>query len=665
MPQGLITYDSKKYITEGPVQRTMLPPSGFPEAQPPAGQPSADNFLLSKLYAQAPPLGIGLRYGKDPRRIWDAEADTRFASGIYLPRLKTTTTFPAEVAAVEYRRIRHGIGELFLLGDGNSTSKTADEGILYFDGTNWVDSTAKDDICVANGSGSMDAADGVEHEGAFYVCLRGQINGYTTGPHIYLIKATSATSWDEVNNADSNSVMGACNNIAHGLDGTSSDLFVTTVNPYGNINVRKSTDDGTSWSTLLPIRSSDDARGMAVFGDGSSSPVDDLWIGTAEGLWHVDVSGGTARLVVPFQHPSSSHSGQVKAVGPGLLFTDGPNVFLGNWVNNQFRYEELGPACIDDGLPLAKQGDITAISYDNIRDELACAIGGGAASKHATIYIYNFAQRLWHCMYKNSTADKAIFAIEYSSETDGVNRLHFVEDNATDSDSDAFYLNYISDSPESQTSATFATSGTVTTSRFNGFVDSLRSGFLKTRWRADSLEDTSNEYLSVKTSINGDTLSAAQNVTTSPVTAIWVGADGASSAGGQGGYDISIECTLNRGGSSANTDTPKVRAFSIAYEPKALKDDGTPPFIYRARISRDPDANRAIGRRPELVLSDLDASYAKAQLLTLTFKEGGTSVSTRVKMLPYQVEQTPSPIAGGNEAISEWPTIPVTWVEVA
>jgi len=590
------------------------------------GRPVEENYLPHRFATQKGPLGIGLRYGYDAKRIWDAEMDTRWGI-ITNPRLKTTTTVPAEVAAVEFNGFFHSAGEFFMFGKGTATGATADEALLYFDGTNWADTTLKDDI---GGTGTMIVTSGVEHAGRTYVALRGTVDTGTSGVKIARSNAGSTSVWSRQSAAGTTNGIGARQPYGLETDGTL--MYLAAFDGDNTITVRESPagSDGVAWNgfTANPtILSSAAPRKAVMFRDGASSAsVLDYWLTTAEGLYQVDISAESFTKHVPFQHPESAHSGQMVVTGRGLVYTDGPNAFLANWSDGRIISEELGPACLDDGLPLAKQGDITGVAYDNIRDELAVCIGGGASGKNGTIYIYGFATHLWSCQYKNSTADKVIFALAYSTETDGVSRLHFAEDNATANDSDAFYLNYISSNPVIETNATFATAGTISTSDFGGFSEIFRKMFGKWHVRADDL--TSGESLGVKFGADGGALGSSQSITSGTRNTIWT--DGTGTAVGTDALDIRTEITT---ASDANGDTPKIRSFGYSYLVFALNVDDTPieTFEFTVDLSTTAQGNPDL-KGIESIRAGLRTSMAKRTLLSLVYGTdtdgfgGGTKV---------------------------------------
>ena len=563
----------------------------FPQPVPDSGVPAPSNYLPYRHAIARPPFGVGLKNKYADKRVWDMEADARFPSGIYLPRLVTDPTFPAEVAAVRYWGFAHAMGELFMFGRGYGSAEDADEPILYWGGTNWTDTTSKDDMDI-NGTGanpSYVVTSMVEHEGRAYasVTVGNRLSTADDFPGIARSSVGSTTAWAAHSHANSTGAL----TTPYGLQTDGKLMYVSAwASGASTITIKESADDGAAWSnftanpTIVSARAPVPGNAAVMFGDGSNSSVLDYWLGTAEGLYHIDISAETFTKVHPFTYITSSYTGTVIATPLGLVYTDGPVVYVGNWGEHGWSPVDITSG-MDDGVPLAKSGDVTWLAYDPTTNHLAIGKGGLAASRNQSIYFYDFATGLWSaCMAKNATANRASFAGIFSAETDGTMRLHFTIDNGVSNDSTAHYLHYISENPDEQTAATFATAGQVTRSRFDGGVHLFKKNFLKGQYVADSL--TSDENLSVKYAVNGGSLGSAQSLTSGPVAEAFC--DGSTTAVGASAQDIYDEITMARAGGTT-TNTPKIQSLGWAYEVSGLKSDGTPLRSWTVRISLDPN----------------------------------------------------------------------------
>ena len=611
----------------------------FPEPVPESGIPQASNYLPYRHVIAQPPFGVGLknRYRED--KVWDMEADARFPSGVYLPRLVTDPTFPAEVVSTRYWGFAHAMGELFMFGRGYHSATTSDEPILYWGGTNWTDTTSKNDLNI-NGTGANPGyvvTSMVEHEGRAYGSVT---NGLiSSGNNVKIVRsdAGSTTVWASYSDHTSTGALAA----PYGLQTDGSLMYVADwVSGSSSIIIKESANDGVAWSnftanpTILSSRAPVPGNAAVMFGDGSSGSVLDYWLGTAEGLYHIDISAETFTKVHPFTNVQSSYTGTVIATPLGLIYTDGPTIYVGNWGSSGWSANDITSG-MEDGVPLAKTGDVTWLAYDSTTNQLAIGKGGLAASRNQSIYFYDFVRGLWSaCMAKNATANRASFAGIFSAETDGTMRLHFTIDNGVSNDSSAHYLHYISENPDEQTAATFATAGQVTRSRFDGGVHLFKKNFLKGQYVADSL--TSDENLSVKYAVNGGSLGSAQSLTSGPVAEAFC--DGSTTAVGASAQDIYDEITMARAGGTT-TNTPKIRSLGWAYEVAGLKSDGTPVRSWTVRISLDPNDYQP-GQdieSPKDARDKLETISGTVPLVKLAIgQDAPIGSEVKVRMQPYQ-----------------------------
>ena len=499
----------------------------FPSGVPTSNAVDAANYQGHRVVGQEAPLGMGLRNRFDPRRVADMNADARFPRLITLPRLQTTTTFPAGVTAVSFRGFTAAIGELFMWG-----IQTTGEHILVWDGNNWADATFDADT-----AGNKTTIGGMcEHKGRVVVISHS--GGDTT-----ISDSATGFAW-----ADLATPAGGTGST--GLVSDGANLYKVLNSTTVVLILQQSTDNGATWvptnttvGTFLGT-----ARGLVVFGDGLDNQAKDVWFTAREGLYHLDVNADYATSVytklVNFQYVWSPYSGQLIATPHGLVFTDGPEVFLGAFgENNQFFYKALGING-DDGLPLIKQGDVTWLAYDGILDELAVGKGGDGGSRNQSIFFYSFKTNLiTACMGQNATANRVSWAGIYSSEAIGINSLHYSRDGGVANDSEALYLQYVSENPDVQTACTFDTTGYVTRSRFDGGLLLFRKAFFQGQYAANDLTNT--ETLSVKYATDGGALGSAQvTTTTNFIQALWT--DGSATALGSSAYDIYDEITLAR-----------------------------------------------------------------------------------------------------------------------
>lgn len=405
--------------------------------------------------------GIGVNLAASPirnrdNRLWVSEnVMTIFPCFACLGPNKRTTTFPAEVAAVEYNLFAHAAGDLWMGGTKTSTASTADEVLLYWDGSGWADTTFTDD---AGGNPGTVEVRGIIHQGStVYVLMNSGADNQT---EVWL--ATDRATWTIMTNLPST---GTSPRAGTGFVTNGSNMWCC-VNHSTATLIRKTADAGaTAWSTAHTIKTGRHVnRGMVMWDDGAGTL--DPWVTFSDGLYHVDDSAAASTRVQVFNHPESSYSGQSAETPFGLLYSDGPDLYLGDWSNNG-RWQAVNlTARLEHGWPALKRGDITAVAFDHEKSWVLMAKGGDASGRNAGVYAFKLEENVfltgagtWHNIYYNGTANRVIFALFPSTETAGTPNLHIAEDNATASDSDAFRFQDYNQDPRLVSSYQHAASG--------------------------------------------------------------------------------------------------------------------------------------------------------------------------------------------------------------
>jgi hypothetical protein len=563
-----------------------------------------------------------------------------------------------------------GIDNLFVYGNGASSD---DEPMFLFNGstTTWTDCTINADL-----GGDITKITGVTQVEATIYAISDQLVSNGSANHI-LYQSTNGTTWAETTNTGTAETLAGSMDRLSFLQGWEDDVIaVAWLSTTGGwlIFGRDTQAATTQWTNYFnsgepPTEQTSEPRGF-IKAPGPDGALD-VFVSNNRGLHWLDTSLSNPpwRIVHKYRNTNSIHTGHIVLAENGkIFFTDGPNVGEWYWVDGSgnSRVDYIGPHSLSvvnvawDGVPIEKTGDVVALAVSTAQPWIYAAIGGLAASRNAWVGVYDWVRGQWHNPYRGATAQRAVRGLFESNENDDVNRLHLAEENAAGGDQDLVDFTNIITRPDTDASYQYASSGFVFDTRFDGFTPLLQKGFYQ--WRTYGDDFTSNEKVDLRFAVNGAAFSGSvQSITSSPGS-VWT--DGSSTALGTDALDISSEITLNRGGTSTNS--PKVFAMGYEYDPKALKDDLTPLFIWEAVISRNPDDYRSANLRPETVLSNLETSFAKRTLLNLAFDEGdNTSVSAKVKMLPFSIEQTPDS-RGRRGAIKETATSPirVTLVEV-
>jgi hypothetical protein len=444
-------------------------------------------------------LGLGVsratQFVRDANfRAFSEENMMTYIPGIVaLGPKKQAPTVPAEVAAVEFHGFKQLNSELFMFGKGTGTALAADEACLYFDGTNWADTTTKDDINDdgggGDGTGTHIVSSMVSHAGRSYQALVGTLttNAASGSAIVKIVRSDvgSTTAWT-ADGFSTNVNGGGSTDLPYGLETDGTLMYAASWNGTTTITIRESANDGAAWANfttspaLLSARAPVLGNAAVMYGDGSGTPVQDYWLGTAEGLIHIDISAETFDRVINFQHPQSPYTGTIILAQDGIAYTDGPTL-------NLFRYESGIPVSTlffsTDDLPELKRGDITGVAFINSRNWIVFSVGGQDSSHKAGVYIYKMAEGTTHNIYYNATANKIIFGIGYSTETDGTPRIHGAEDNTTANDSTGFYFNNITRDPRTVTSYDHAAAGELVLP-----VNEIGPGYLqKTLERVESI----------------------------------------------------------------------------------------------------------------------------------------------------------------------------------
>jgi hypothetical protein len=409
-----------------------------------------------------------------------------------------------EVVAVEFNGFEHAAGFFFIFGKGTSTVVTADEACLYWSTpSGWQDTTSKDDMNDGGGGGAATGTHIVssmaEHKGRAYQALIGTFttNAASGSAIIKIVRSDvgSATAWT----ADGLSTAATANGIGtdspYGIRSAAGLLYTATWNGSGTLTIRESSNDGVAWNaftanpSILSARAPVVGRAAVIYGDGTTAPVEDYWLGTAEGLWHLDISAEAVELVIPFQNRQSAFTGTIIRVNDGIVYTDGPAMHF-------FRYENGNPTnpllFSTDDLPALKRGDITSLDFISSKNWIIFTVGGQDSSHNAGAYIYKLDEGTTHNFYYNATAEKPIFAIGFSTETDGSPDLHGAEDNTTAGDSDGFSFIDFTLNPRTISSFNHAAAGELVLP-----VNELGPGYLTKA--AERVESTGTGYSSNNT----------------------------------------------------------------------------------------------------------------------------------------------------------------------
>ncbi len=221
--------------------------------------------------------------------------------------------------------------------------------------------------------------------------------------------------------------------------------------------------------------------------------LDHLIIGTREGLHDVDVSAGTGSYTITsIGDPISAHDDSCRNMvnhngelwyPQGVSTSDVFQVWRmfvrdGEWVHEPTE----GSPHLRDGLPTDMLGTVTAMASSG--GFCYIAVGGGAASRNATIFCHNGFG--WHPLVQLATANRIIHTMAVSSESDGVVRIHFDEKVGTN-DSEPYIVEHVNSHPSSGVSIPRAASSQFALPFVEGGLPTQNKIWMMIRAKVDAL----------------------------------------------------------------------------------------------------------------------------------------------------------------------------------
>ena len=582
-------------------ERTVV---GFAKPFPNSGLASEDTALAFKNEVQKPPFYVGHASNYDRSFIWDGDNILTVFGTLYpgpLVQQITATNFPATFTGLQFFE---GISRVFVFGKGAAVGS---EPVHPFTGStaNFGDGTLNaddaDDVTEVTGMAQIQST-------VYAIYLTRD-----AGTHM-MASSTNGTAWTPI----AELTLTSANDRTFGGFATQGPsvspwVFIYTlvwntaagteasgiIRPYwhsGTGNFTAMTGDAILGDNTAP-------RGFVEFPgpDGFM----DFMISTKDRLYWADRSATAQSVVIKerlkYTYPRGSYTGKLVTDpdGKSCWFTDGSNVRRFFWTDTSGKFDaphygpgsqhELDPKY--EGMPLAKQGDVTAIANSIINPNwLYCAIGGLAASRTNHIRILEKNTGRWSGdIYVGPTANLAIINMKETQEDDGVIRLLFaVEATAAGGTQGVSYFVDVPVHPEFASSYKFATSGFIESTWFDGGLISHQKGFYRTGLTAGGLTGvaSTDERVDIQTSIDDGAYNTAQTVGAASTQIYGAWTDG-SGAVGTGGAKIRQKLTLKRG--TTNTNKPSVSSFFTEYEAFALKADGTPIRELQVRVSLDPN----------------------------------------------------------------------------
>lgn len=281
-----------------------------------------------------------------------------------------------------------------------------------------------------------------------------------------------------------------------------------TITFFSTVDSAVWADEGTGTPTA-DIGSADGVKGVAKVK--APDNTDHLIVGTREGLWDVDVSASNW-VITSINSPITSHPDSCRNMvnhNGELWYSQGvsTNDVFQVWKmeigsNGEWNHSPVeGSPHLRDGLPTADMlGTVTAMA--SAGGFCYIAVGGGAASRNATIFCHNGFG--WHVITRLSSANRIIHTMAVSAEDDGTVRLHFDQKVGTD-DSEPIIVENINSHPSSGVTIDRETSSILDLPFIDMGMPTTNTLLLKLRVKVNDLDDsTSGEHIRVTYGKDGE-----------------------------------------------------------------------------------------------------------------------------------------------------------------
>jgi len=400
----------------------------------------------------------------------------------------------------------------------------------------------------------------------------------------------------------------------------------------GTITFFSSTNAGVAWADeTMEIASSNGPIGLAVYPDIDGT--NKLYLSTQEGVYIIDTSPTLWTSDLIFSMPGivdtddRNHNGRGMAVHQGALWfaqgvdDDSPAPVYRLTVQGDSRLIESGYGLsYGDGVPINLHGSI--LSMVSAGDFLFASVGGGKAARFSRLVCWNGLG--WHSMTKNATANQPIEWFDLGTGDDGSPRLHY----GIRTDDDAATAHFLGNplvNPRSgatikrddfsQASATVQNDGHIELPRLDFGLPAESKMFSAVHINADSLTDTSNEYIEVEYGLDGDATTTDLGNFTSSTTKVTFASDVGVSA-----KNIGLRLKLNRADGTA-TNTPELKDIVI-------EGYVVPGIQYEHQLTIDLEQTSVdTGQSVETVISNLETLISTVTQVTFKFGQVSKNVA--------------------------------------
>lgn len=331
----------------------------------------------------------------------------------------------------------------------------------------------------------------------------------------------------------------------------------------GEIEIYKSTDGGDIWTSVVNFASGGGPTGAAAYLDIDDTVV--IYVGSQEGVWLVDISTGTAELILPL--PVATNNCMRMAVHNGALYVpvdygaDAPFGMKKITVRGGDRIIEDAGLDVAQGIPADLLGPVRWMASEG--PFLFAAVGGAAANRNARIIAITGARNEgWQNVLKHPTANDLITWIGGSG-----NNLLEQEGGAPSSNSaatDPGDSRQLVDVlvPPGAGSPNYQSVADLQLPEFGGDDPENDGGFFQVLADAADLADGA-EVLDFEYGLNGATPTTAGPTLDGTNRSQGLG----TSSRGLSARTMRPNVEFNRGGTTGNT--PKLREFVVLFRKRA------------------------------------------------------------------------------------------------
>ncbi len=391
---------------------------------------------------------------------------------------------------------------------------------------------------------------------------------------------------------------------------------------------------GNAWTDeAVDIISGGGPKGVVVIS--GTDRLKKLLVGTREGIWEVDVSGGTWALehIRPLTPHDDNCRKMTLAPDGSVWFSVGVSdsepfivrrlfVSGGQWVVDDVP----NPVHLRDGIPAEMLGPVRWMK-PSPNGFVYASIGGGAASRNARVICHNGLG--WHSMRRHGTVNQKIQWIELSGEDDDTQRLHYAI-RTSSSASNTKFLTNPNANPLSGVPISRESSGYVDWPRIDNGMPSIDAAWLRIVADAEGLTvDTTGEYIAVAYGKDGEArttntdLSNSSNIESDNLTVTWASGVGVSSK------TIALRTTFHHDATGDPTDTPKLNSLEINFDKKPGEVER---FTFLVNIEETAEITEL---PPEKIIENLETARDLVPLVVLDYANMGAK-NVRIRHLGWR-----------------------------